>query len=228
MIVMLHGGPHGQQGPSFNPKSQVYAAHGWATLMVNYRGSTGYGQKFADAIFHDQDGGEAKDVLYAVDAAVRRNPWIDSQRLGVEGGSYGGQLANWLITQTDRFKAAIPTAGISNLISFNYMAYYHDYLAVEFGAFPHQEDLMDLLWERSPLKHVAKVKTPTMFIHGENDNDVPIAEAEQFFIALKDAGVDTVMVRYPREGHGLRENGHITDSVVRSIDWYEHYFRLER
>jgi dipeptidyl aminopeptidase/acylaminoacyl peptidase len=228
MIVMLHGGPHGQQGPAFNPKSQVYAAHGWATLMVNYRGSTGYGQKFADAIFHDQDGGEAKDVLYAVDATIRRNPWIDGQRLGVEGGSYGGQLANWLITQTDRFKAAIPTAGISNLISFNYMAYYHDYLAVEFGAFPHQEDLMDLLWERSPLKHVAKVKTPTMFIHGENDNDVPIAEAEQFFIALKDAGVDTVMVRYPREGHGLRENGHIADSVVRSIDWYEHYFRLER
>ena len=86
---------------------------------------------------------------------------------------------------------------------------------------------MDLLWERSPLKHVAKVKTPTMFIHGENDNDVPIAEAEQFFIALKDTGVDTVMVRYPREGHGLRENGHIIDSIVRSIDWYEHYFHLE-
>jgi dipeptidyl aminopeptidase/acylaminoacyl peptidase len=227
MIVMIHGGPHGQQGPTFNGKSQVYAAHGWATLMVNYRGSTGYGQKFADAIFHDQDGGEAKDVLYAVDAAIRRNSWIDPQRLGIEGGSYGGQLTNWLITQTDRFKAAIPSAGISNLISFNYMAYYHDYLAVEFGAFPHQEDLMDFLWERSPLKHVAKVKTPTLFIHGENDNDVPIAEAEQFFIALKDVGVDTVMLRYPREGHGLRENGHIIDSINRSIDWYEHYFRLE-
>ena len=228
MIVMIHGGPHGEQGPTFNGKSQVYAAHGWATLMVNYRGSTGYGQKFADAIFHDQDGGEGKDVLYAVDAAIRRNPWIDSQRLGIEGGSYGGQLTNWLITQTDRFKAAIPSAGISNLISFNYMAYYHDYLAVEFGAFPHQEDLMDFLWERSPLKHVGKVRTPTMFIHGENDNDVPIAEAEQFFIALKDVGVDTVMVRYPREGHGLRENGHIIDSINRSIDWYEHYFRIER
>jgi len=227
MIVMIHGGPHGQQGPVFNAKSQVYAAHGWATLMVNYRGSTGYGQKFADAIFHDQDGGEAKDVLYAVDAAVRRNSWIDPQRLGIEGGSYGGQLTNWLITQTDRFKAAIPSAGISNLISFNYMAYYHDYLAVEFGAFPHQEDLMDLLWERSALKHVGKVRTPTMFIHGENDNDVPIAEAEQFFIALKDTGVDAVMVRYPREGHGLRENGHIIDSIVRSIAWYDRYFRRE-
>jgi dipeptidyl aminopeptidase/acylaminoacyl peptidase len=146
----------------------------------------------------------------------------------VEGVSYGGQLTNWLITQTDRFKAAIPTAGISNLISFNYMAYYHDYLAVEFGAFPHQDDLMDVLWERSALKHVAKVKTPTLFIHGENDNDVPIAEAEQFFIALKDVGVETVMARYPREGHGLRETKHVIDSYERSIAWYERFFGRER
>src|SRR5206468_5375927 len=128
------------------------------------------------------------------------------------------------ITQTDRFKAAIPGAGISNLISFNYMAYYHDYLAVEFGAFPHQEDLMNLLWERSALKHVAKVKTPTMFIHGENDNDVPIAEAEQFYIALKDVGVETIMVRYPREGHGVREMKHSIDVIERSIAWYERHF----
>jgi dipeptidyl aminopeptidase/acylaminoacyl peptidase len=228
MIVLIHGGPHGQQGPTFNRQAQVYAAHGWATLMINYRGSTGYGQKFADAIFRDQDGGEAKDVLAGVDAAIRRNPWIDPQRLGVEGVSYGGQLTNWLITQTDRFKAAIPTAGISNLISFNYMAYYHDYLAVEFGAFPHQDDLMDVLWERSALKHVAKVKTPTLFIHGENDNDVPIAEAEQFFIALKDVGVETVMTRYPREGHGLRETKHVIDSYERSMAWYERFFGRER
>jgi dipeptidyl aminopeptidase/acylaminoacyl peptidase len=108
MIVLIHGGPHGQQGPALNRQAQVYAEHGWATLMVNYRGSTGYGQKFADAIFRDQDGGEAKDVLTAVDAAIRRNSWIDPQKLGVEGVSYGGQLTNWLITQTDRFKAAIP------------------------------------------------------------------------------------------------------------------------
>jgi dipeptidyl aminopeptidase/acylaminoacyl peptidase len=108
------------------------------------------------------------------------------------------------------------------------MAYYHDYLAVEFGAFPHQEDLMNLLWERSPLKHVAKVRTPTMFVHGENDNDVPIAEAEQFFIALKDVGVPTIFVRYPREGHGLRETKHIIDSYERSLAWYERHFGRER
>ena len=226
LIAMIKGGPHGQQGPDFNHKAQVYAGRGWGVLMVNYRGSTGYGQAFADAIFRDQNGGESKDVLYGVETALRRYRFLDPDRCGVEGGSYGGQLSNWLITQTSRFKAAIPLASISNLVSFNYMAYYHDYLAVEFGAFPHQDDLMDLLWERSPLKHVARVRTPTMLVHGENDNDVPIAEAEQFFIALKDVGVETVLVRYPREGHGLRETKHVVDLIDRSVLWYERHFSL--
>jgi dipeptidyl aminopeptidase/acylaminoacyl peptidase len=224
MIVMIHGGPHGEQGPEFNSKAQIYANQGYATLMVNYRGSTGYGQKHADAIFKDQDGAEAKDVLAGVDAALAKYPWIDANRLGIEGGSYGGQLTDWIITQTTRFKAAIPAAGIANLVSFNYMSYYHDYLAVEFGSFPHENHLMDLLWERSALRYVDKVKTPVMFINGENDNDVPIAEAEQYFIALKDAGVETIMLRYPREGHGVRETKHVVDVADRSIAWYERHF----
>jgi dipeptidyl aminopeptidase/acylaminoacyl peptidase len=203
--------------------------------MVNYRGSTGYGQKFADAIFDDQDGGEAKDVLAGVDAAIAKYSWIDANRLGIEGGSYGGQLTDWIITQTNRFKAAIPAAGISNLVSFNYMSYYHDYLAVEFGVRPHEmwrqkpgvseRRLVDFLWERSALRFVANVKTPTMFVHGENDNDVPIAEAEQYYIALKDVGVETIFVRYPREGHGIGETKHSIDVIERSINWYERHFQ---
>jgi len=224
LIVNIHGGPHGQQGPAFNFRNQVYAARGWATLMVNYRGSTGYGQKFADAVFADQNGNEAQDVLYGTSAALRRNPWVDRDRLGVEGVSYGGQLSAWLITQTALFKAAIPIAAITNLISYNYMTYYNQYEQMEWGIFPHQGNMMDVLWERSALKHVAKVKTPTMLMHGENDNDVPIAEAEQYYIALRDVGVDAVMVRYPREGHGIREPKHIVDSIDRSIRWYLKYF----
>ena len=113
---------------------------------------------------------------------------------------------------------------ISNLVSFNYMAYYHDYLAVEFGTFPTEHDLMDELWKRSAIRYAARVKTPTMFCHGENDNDVPIAEAEQFFIALKDVGTEAIFVRYPREGHGLAETGHNIDAIDRSIAWYERHF----
>jgi dipeptidyl aminopeptidase/acylaminoacyl peptidase len=224
MIVIVHGGPHGQQGPAFNHKAQVYAAQGWASLMVNYRGSTGYGQAFADRIFGDQNGNEARDVLAGVDAALARYPWIDRTRLGLEGGSYGGQLTNWIITETDRFKAAVPSAGIANLVSFNYMAYYHDYLAVEFGRYPHQDGLMDLLWQRSPIRQIHQAKTPTLILHGENDNDVPIAEAEQLYIALHDVGVPTVLVRYPREGHGLRETAHVIDALERSVAWYRRYF----
>ncbi|HEX4748292.1 MAG TPA: S9 family peptidase [Bryobacteraceae bacterium] len=224
MIVELHGGPHGQNGPAFNFKDQVYAAHGWAVLHVNYRGSTGYGQKFTDAVFGDQDGNEGQDVLYGVSAAVRRYLWIDRDRMGIEGVSYGGQLSDWLITQTNEFKAAIPIAGISNLISYNYMTYYNQYEEMEFGQFLHQGHLMDDAWERSALKHVANVHTPTMLVHGENDPDVPIAEAEQYFVALKDVGVDTMMVRYPREGHGVREIKHQIDLMDRSIRWYEAHF----
>lgn len=229
LIVAIHGGPHGQQGPAFNAKAQAYAGAGWATLMVNYRGSTGYGQAFADAIFRDQNGGEARDVIAGVDAALAKYPWLDGGRMGIEGTSYGGQLTNWIVTQTPRFKAAVPAAGISNLVTQNYLAYYHDYLAVEYGGFPHERArrdaderlIIDMLWERSPIRQANKVKTPVLFVHGENDNDVPIEEAEQFYIALHDVGVETVMLRYPREGHGLRETRHVVDALERSIAWYK-------
>ena len=224
LIVNIHGGPHGQQGPAFNFKNQVYAARGWATLMINYRGSTGYGQTFADAVFADQNGNEGQDVLYGVSAALRRYPWIDRDRLGVEGTSYGGQLSTWLITQTNIFKAAIPTAAITNIISYNYMTYYNQYEAMEWGVYPHQGNLMDTLLQRSSIRHVANAHTPTLLMHGENDNDVPIAEAEQFYVALKDVGTEAVMVRYPREGHGIRESKHVVDWIDRSIRWYEKHF----
>jgi dipeptidyl aminopeptidase/acylaminoacyl peptidase len=227
MIVNIHGGPHGQQGPSFNFRNQVYAARGWATLMVNYRGSTGYGQAFTDAVFADQNGNEAQDVLWGVSAAVRRYPWIDRDRLGVEGTSYGGQLSTWLITQTNIFKAAIPTAAITNIVSYNYMTYYNQYEAMTWGTYPHQGNLMDTLLQRSALRHVGNAHTPTMLVHGENDNDVPIAEAEQFYVALKDVGTEAVMVRYPREGHGVREPKHVVDWTERSIRWYEKHFNVE-
>ena len=212
------------QGPAFNLQNQVYAGLGWAVLMVNYRGSTGYGQAWSDAVFRDQNGDEAQDVLYGVNAAIRRYTWIDRNRLGVEGGSYGGQLSAWLVTVTNIFKAAIPRWPIINLVSYNYMTYYPMYEEMEFGAKVHTADWLDQLWRRSSIRYVNGVKTPTMLMHGENDNDVPIAESEQFYMGLKDAGVETVMVRYPREGHGLSEPKHTVDMITRSISWYQKHF----
>ena len=107
------------------------------------------------------------------------------------------------------------------------MTYYNQYEEMEWGARPHQGNLMDVLWERSALKHVAAVKTPTMLVHGENDNDVPIAESEQFYVALRDVGVEAVLVRYPREGHGLREGKHLVDLMDRSVAWYEKHFGVD-
>jgi dipeptidyl aminopeptidase/acylaminoacyl peptidase len=224
MIVNIHGGPHGQQGPLFTHRAQAYAAHGYAVLMVNYRGSTGYGQAFSNAIAKDQNGAEAKDVLAGVDAALAKYPWIDGKRLGVEGQSYGGQLTNWLVTQTDRFAGAIPAASISNLVSHNYMSVYHDYLEQEYDHKPHVDGIVDQLWERSAIRIANRVKTPVMFVHGDNDQLVNPAEIEQFYIALKDVGVETIMVRYPREGHSARESGHLADVISRAFVWYDRHF----
>ena len=225
LIVHIHGGPHGARGRVFHLKAQSYAARGWATLMVNFRGSSSYGQNFSDAVFADQNGNEAQDVLYGTFAAMRRYPWIDRDRIGVEGWSYGGQLTAWLITQTHIYKAAIAGAPVINNISYNYTTYYNMYEQMEWGLLPHQGDMMNILWERSALKHVAKVKTPTMLLHGENDQDVPITESEQFYIALKDVGVETIMVRYPREGHAILEPKHQIDIIDRSMKWFEKHFK---
>jgi len=224
LIVSIHGGPHGQQGSAFQFHNQVYAGRGWASLMVNYRGSTGYGQKFADAIFGDQHGAEAQDVLYGTSSALRRYIWLDRSRLGLEGVSYGGFVCALLLGQTGMFRAAISTAGIINPITYNYRTNNNQYVHMAYGLEPHQQNLMDRLWQSAPLRFVAAVRTPTLLMHGENDSDVPIAESEQFYIALKDVGVETVMVRYPREGHGIREVRHMADSIDRSIRWFEDHF----
>ena len=160
LVLVIHGGPHGQQGPAFSIRNQAYAAAGYSTLMVNYRGSTGYGEKFSEGTFNNNDGTEWDDVNAGVDFAIAQKNYVDADRLGIEGTSYGGQLTNWGITRTTRFKAAIPTAGISNFVSYNFNSYYHDYYRVEYGKYPWEGELYKVLWEHSPLAYVTRVKTP--------------------------------------------------------------------
>ena len=223
LILSIHGGPHGMSGWAFNPTFQVYAARGYAVLFLNPRGSSGYGQKFSDGTLNEWGGGDYKDLMAGVDEALRLYPWIDKDRMGVTGGSYGGFMTNWIITQTPRFKAAVSVASLSNLVSFYSTSLYQDLLHAEFGGFPW--DNYDLLWQWSPLRYVKQAQTPTLFIHGEQDNDVHITQAEEMYTALKRRGVDSVLVRYPREGHGLREPKHRVDALERTLAWFDRYLK---
>jgi dipeptidyl aminopeptidase/acylaminoacyl peptidase len=223
MILSIHGGPHGMSGWAFNASLQVYAARGYAVLFLNPRGSSGYGQKFSDGTLNEWGGGDYKDLMAGVDEALRKYPWIDQNRLGVTGGSYGGFMTNWIITQTPRFKAAVSVASVSNLISFYSTSLYQDLIHAEFGGFPW--DNYDLLWQWSPLRYVKQAQTPTLFIHGERDNDVHITQAEEMYTALRRRGVETVLVRYPREGHGLREPKHRVDALERTLAWFDRFLK---
>ncbi len=223
LILSIHGGPHGMYGWAFNPTFQVYAARGYAVVYLNPRGSIGYGQKFSDGTLNEWGGGDYKDLMAGVDEALRKNSWIDQDRMGVTGGSYGGFMTNWVITQTPRFKAAVSSASVSNLISFYSTSLYQDLIHGEFGGFPW--DNYDLLWQWSPLRYVKQAQTPTLFIHGEQDNDVHITQAEEMYMALKRRGVETVLLRYPREGHGLRESRHRVDALERTLAWFDRFLK---
>lgn len=223
LIVSVHGGPHGMSGWGFNPTFQTYAARGYAVLFFNPRGSSGYGQKFSDGTLSEWGGGDYRDLMAGVDEALRRYSWINSDRMGVTGGSYGGFMTNWIITQTPRFKAAVASASVSNLVSFYATSLYQDLIHAEFGGFPW--DNYELLWQWSPIRYVRQAQTPTMFIHGELDNDVHITQTEEMYMGLKRRGVETVFVRYPREGHGLREPRHRVDALERTLDWFDRFLK---
>ncbi len=223
LILTIHGGPHGMYGYRFDHSSQAYAARGYAVLYLNPRGSSGYGQKFSDGCVNNWGGGDYQDLMKGVDYALAKYDWIDSQRLGVIGGSYGGFMTNWVITQTERFKAAVAIASVSNLVSFYGTSLYQDLVHVEFNGFPWHN--YELLWKYSPLAHVRNVRTPTLFLHGEQDNDVHITQAEEMYMGLKLQKIASEFVRYPREGHGLREPAHRLDQLERTLAWFDRYLQ---
>jgi dipeptidyl aminopeptidase/acylaminoacyl peptidase len=225
MLLTIHGGPHGSFGYAFSAAYQLNAARGYATLIINPRGSSGYGQAFADGCVGDWGGGDYKDLMAGVDHVLRLHPEIDPERLGVTGGSYGGFMTNWVVTQTSRFKAAVAVASVSDLISFYATSMYQDLVHAEFGGFPWADDNFALLWKRSPLAGVGRVVTPTLLIHGEQDNDVHITQAEEMYTALRRRGIDTVLARYPHEGHGFREPKHLLDRTVRTLEWMDRYLK---
>jgi dipeptidyl aminopeptidase/acylaminoacyl peptidase len=223
LVLSVHGGPHGAYGFGFSAEFQAYAARGYAVLFINPRGSTGYGQKFSDGTFREWGGGDYRDLMAGLDEALAKNSWLDQNRLGVVGGSYGGFMVNWIITQTPRFRAAVARASVSNLVSFYGTSLYQDLVHAEFGGFPWDD--YEQLWRWSPLRHVRDARTPTLFIHGELDNDVPITQAEEMYTALRYRGVEAALARYPREGHGFREPRHRLDALARTLDWFDRFLK---
>ena len=223
-IVEVHGGPHGMYGTGFFHEMHVLAARGYVVLMTNPRGSTGYGQEWVAGTLSDWGGADYRDVLAGV-PFLESLGYVDPQRIGITGGSYGGYITNWAIGQTDRFKAAVTQRSTCNRISLygtsDLNMTYNDW---EYGGTPY--DNRDLYIERSPLTYVKNVRTPLLILHSENDLRCPIGQSEEWFTALKKLGQNVEFVRFPDESHGLSRAGqpvHRVDRLERICGWFDTY-----
>lgn len=224
MVLVIHGGPEGMFGVDWYHEFQVYAAKGWAVFFCNPRGSTGYGEKFERGEINNWGGMDYQDVMAGVDAALKQYPWVDGNDLGVTGGSYGGYMTNWIVSHTNRFKAAVTLRSVSNFISDD---------GTRDGAYGHEDyfkgiifDDFDQYWNASPLKYARNVRTPTLILHSDNDFRVPIEQGEQWFRALQHYGVPSEIVFFPRENHNLTRTGepkHLVESLNWQLYWFDRY-----
>jgi dipeptidyl aminopeptidase/acylaminoacyl peptidase len=224
LVVQVHGGPTSLWADKFCASwrdwAQVLAGRGYAVLLPNPRGSTGRGPDFSNAIFDDVGGGELRDVLAGVDAMVDRG-LADPERLAIGGWSWGGYLTALAVTRTDRFKAAVMGAGVSNLISDNSLGDIPSVNLCYFRETVYRDP--DPYYERSPIRHISNARTPTLILHGEEDKRVAAAQSVEMYVALRSLGVETQLITYPREGHSIEEREHQLDVVRRVAGWFENY-----
>ena len=222
-LLRPHGGPVSEYTASFDHLAELFAAHGYAVLLPNPRGSSGYGQKFCDAIYADWGNKDYQDDVAMVDYAVEQGI-ADPDKLGVGGWSYGGISTDFIIAQTTRFKAAISGAGVALLTSFYGHDEYQREYEIELGyPWDHQA-----LWDKiSPFWRVKNITTPTLFMGGDLDANVPVLGGEQMYEAMKALGRTTELVVYPGEYHGFTGPSHIKDRLERYLAWYAHYVKGE-
>lgn len=225
LLVDIHGGPTGAHNAGFKANwgspGQFWAGQGWAVLYPNPRGSTGYGEKFMRGNVPDWGGGDYRDIMTGVDAMIARGV-ADGDKLAVTGWSYGGYMTSWVVTQTNRFKAAMEGAGLTDLVSMYGTTDIPGYIASFFHGVPNKETT-EFYRQRSAITFVDNVTTPLLILHGGNDGRVPIGQPMEYFRALKDRGKTVQLVFYPREGHGLGEYYHQMDKVRREFDWINRY-----
>jgi len=223
LIVMTHGGPAASDKFGFSTEVQVYAGKGYAVLRPNYRGSTGYGDRFLRDMVNGYFKQAHLDVMAGTDAVIAMGV-ADPTKLVKMGWSAGGHMTNKIITFTDRFKVASSGAGAANWISMYAQSDHREFRTPWFGGTPWQANApIDLYWNSSPLKDVAKVKTPTIFLVGEQDPRVPMPQSVEMFRALKSNGVPTHLYVAPREGHGWAELRHRLFKLQIEMEWFEKY-----
>jgi dipeptidyl aminopeptidase/acylaminoacyl peptidase len=224
LVLKIHGGPHSGYGNTFFPTFHVLSAAGFFVLYTNPRGSSGYGNDFKYATREQWGILDREDYLTGLDAALARYPEVDSGRLGVSGGSYGGFMSNWLTATTDRFQAAVTSRSISNWESWWGTSDVPGLTEFEFGGPPWER--RDLYRRLSPISYVENVTAATLIIHSEEDYRTPVADAEQWFMSLKKLQVPTELVRYPRSSHGLSRSGEpwlLVDRLERIRSWFSHF-----
>ena len=220
-LVLLHGGPYGARySLGFQAVPQFYAARGYQVFMPNFRSSSGYGTAFKMRERADWGGQDWRDVMSGIDSLVRRS-LVDPHRLGVYGHSYGGYLSAWAITQTDRFDAAMVSAGAVDLAAHWAQSDIQQYRAWDFKGRPWESQEN---WQRSsPMTWIARVKTPTIVFAGDEDRRVPFPQGQELYRALLALGVPTEFVHYPREPHGYREYRHLWDRATRTLAWFDRW-----
>ena len=218
LLLRIHGGPNGQDAHAFTLERQLFAAHGYAVLNVNYRGGSGRGKAWSESIFADWGHHEVTDLLASVDEAVKEG-YADPDHLGVGGWSYGGILTDYTIATTTRFKAAISGAGMGNPIAlYGVDQYVHQYNTELLPPWKSQDTYIKLAY---PLYHADKIKTPTLFMGGDKDMNVPLVGGEQMYQALRTLDVPTELIVYPGQFHGFTRPSFIRDRYQRYFDWYD-------
>ena len=222
LVLTIHGGPHSAYGNRFMFEQQLLAAQGYFVLYTNPRASTGYGEAFRWGTWGGWGFKDYEDIMAGVDHVLARYP-IDEERMGVTGYSYGGYMTNWIITQTDRFAAAVSGASISNWMSDYGTADIPRTKESEFFGPPWEEESLELLLRSSPIVHAKGVSTPTLFVHGEADLRVPIEEAEQMYTALHKQGVPASFIRYPDSYHGGWTPWRLLHRYWSSLQWWEEW-----
>ena len=222
LLLYIHGGPNGQDGYRFDFDRQFFAANGYAVLGVNYRGSSGRGAAYQRAIFADWGNKEVQDLIGAVDESIRMGV-ADPQRLGIGGWSYGGILTDYTIATTQRFKGAVSGAGSALQLSMYGTDQYVTQYDLEIGApWKEQEKWISISY---PFFHADRITTPTLFMGGQNDYNVPIIGGEQMYQALRTLGVDTQLVIYPNSFHGITVPSYRADRYGRFLGWYDKYVK---